>query len=94
MIDYERMKRAYPKQKARLTRAKNKFKGDPESIYYAVEKACIAAVSEWNQIGAWPDNWSNWQRALDDAYLDLQCAPLAALLNKRPDHCPRLGEWQ
>lgn len=59
-IDYERMKRIHPKQKAALTRAKKKG-------YYAVLQACKAAVVEWNEIGAWPDDWSLWQRALDDA---------------------------
>lgn len=60
MIDYERMKRSYPKQKAALTRAQKKG-------YPAVLAACTAAVREWNAIGAWPDEWSRWQRALDDA---------------------------
>ena len=23
--------------------------------------------AEWDRIGAWPDDWSNWQRAIDDA---------------------------
>jgi hypothetical protein len=59
-IDYDRMKRVYPKQKAALTRAvKTK---DPAKV----RAVCEAAVREWNEIGAWPDNWSRWQRALDD----------------------------
>ncbi len=66
MIDYERMKRVGPKLKAALTRAKNKQ--DTKARYFAVKDACKAAVREWNSIGAWPDNWSHWQRALDDAY--------------------------
>lgn len=60
-IDYERMKRVRPKQKAALTRAVKT--GDPEKI----AAVCKAAVAEWNEIGAWPDDWSTWQRALDDA---------------------------
>ncbi len=59
-IDYARMKRVYPKQKAALTRAVKT--GDPA----IVEKVCRAAVAEWNAIGAWPDGWSRWQRELDD----------------------------
>jgi hypothetical protein len=59
-IDYDRMKRVYPQQKAALTRAIKKG-------YPAVLAACKAAVEEWNQIGAWPDAWSMWNRALNDA---------------------------
>ncbi len=60
-IDYDRMNRVMPKQKAALTRAIKT--GDPEII----AKVCKAAVLEWNEIGAWPDNWHRWQIALDDA---------------------------
>lgn len=60
MIDYERMKRVGPKQKAALTRAKKQG-------YSKVLAVVIDAVREWDEIGAWPDNWSAWQRALDDA---------------------------
>jgi hypothetical protein len=59
-IDYERMKRVYPKQKAALTQAQKRSYSD-------VLAACRKAVQEWEEIGAWPDNWSRWQRALDDA---------------------------
>jgi hypothetical protein len=65
-IDYERMKRSSPKLKAMLTRAQ-KIE-NPEDRYIAVRKACKAAVTEWNAVGAWVDNWSHWQRALDDAF--------------------------
>lgn len=61
MIDYERMKREGPALKARLTRAINS--GDPLNV----KDACKTAVDAWNEIGAWPDYWSRWQRALDDA---------------------------
>jgi hypothetical protein len=59
-IDYDRMKRTMPKHKAALTRAKNT--GDPEKV----AAACVKAMNEWDAIGAWPDNWSLWQRTLDD----------------------------
>jgi hypothetical protein len=62
MIDYTMMQKNYPKQKAALTRAVNSK--DPTKIKAAVTKA----VREWNQYGGvWPDDWSRWQRALDDA---------------------------
>ena len=59
-IDYERMKRVFPKQKAALTRAK-------KIGYSKVLAETVAAITEWNEIGAWPDNWSLWQRAIVDA---------------------------
>jgi len=59
-IDYERMSRVRPMQKAMLTRAKKRG-------YDAVRSACVEAIAEWDRIGAWPDDWSNWQRAIDDA---------------------------
>jgi hypothetical protein len=60
-IDYERMKQIHPRQRAALTRAVKT--NDPEKI----AAVCKAAVAEWNEIGAWPDDWSTWQRALNDA---------------------------
>lgn len=60
-IDYDRMKRTFPKHKAALTRAVKT--NDPEKV----AAACVAAMNEWDEIGAWPDHWSNWQRALSDA---------------------------
>lgn len=60
-IDYDRMNREHPKQKAALTRAIKT--GDAEKV----AAACKKAVTAWNEIGAWPDDWSRWQRALDDA---------------------------
>ena len=60
-IDYERMNKVFPKQKAALTRAKNS--GDPEKVL----ATCRKTVKEWNEIGAWPDDWALWQRTLDDS---------------------------
>lgn len=59
-IDYERMNRERRAQKAALTRATRS--GDPEKVAVV----CKAAVAAWDECGAWPDDWSNWQRALDD----------------------------
>lgn len=46
-------------QRAALTRAVNS--GDPARII----GTCTSAVLEWNAT-YWPDDWSRWQRALDD----------------------------
>jgi hypothetical protein len=60
-IDYDRMKRVYPKQKAALTRAINS--NDSEKIV----ATCKDAIREWDEIGSWPDEWSRWERALSDS---------------------------
>jgi hypothetical protein len=60
-IDYTRMKKVRPGQKSALTRAiKSK---DPNTIL----AVCRKAVAEWNEIGAWPDDWHRWQIALSDS---------------------------
>lgn len=63
--DYPAANKLFKAQKAALTRAKNS--GDPEKVVLA----CKKAVAEWNAdvpcAGMWPDHWSDWQRALDDA---------------------------
>jgi len=59
-IDWDRMNREWPAQKRRLNAALKT--GDP----VAVANVCIATVKVWDEIGAWPDNWSMFQRALDD----------------------------
>lgn len=59
-IDYDRMKREWPKQKAALTRAIKT--GSAEKV----AAVCIAAVKVWDEVGAWPDDWFLFQRALDD----------------------------
>ena len=63
-IDYRAANAAFRKQKAALTRAVNSK--DPNKVV----AACRKAVREWAEApfnGAWPDAWSRWQRALDDA---------------------------
>lgn len=62
-IDYGRMRRVHPRQKAALTRALKT--GDQEKV----AKVCAEAVQEWDAIGAWPDDWARWQRALDSVFL-------------------------
>jgi len=59
-IDYERMQREFPKQKRALAAAVRT--GDAVKV----ADACIAAVKVWDEIGAWPDDWAHWQRALGD----------------------------
>ena len=65
-IDYARAKREGPKLKRRLTLALKKENEAEREV--AVYGACVAAVLAWERWGAWPDDWSHWQRALDDAY--------------------------
>jgi hypothetical protein len=69
MINYQLAEQQGPKLKAALSRAEKKG-------YAAVLQACKDAVAVWNVWGAWPDNWSRWQRALDDAaFKNHQFAP-------------------
>lgn len=59
--DYAALNKMVKRQRAALTRAKNSGNADKVVI------ACRDAVREWNQPGSmWPDDWGNWQRALDD----------------------------
>lgn len=62
MIDYARMNREFPKQKARLTRAINS--GSRDRVLAEAQRV----VREWDDIGAWPDDWARWQGALDDVF--------------------------
>lgn len=59
-INYAQAQKRWPKQKSALTRAINS--GDPAKV----KAACRAVVKEWDEDGAWPDDWARWQRALDD----------------------------
>jgi hypothetical protein len=49
--------RTYAAQKGALTRALKKGRD-------AVVVECRKVVKEWGDV--WPDDWSRWQRALDD----------------------------
>jgi hypothetical protein len=80
-IDYARMQKSYPKQKAALTRAKKKG-------YAAVLATCTATVKEWEEIGAWPDAWNGWQIALDDAFYAWQ----RSRGHYTPQNAPRLED--
>lgn len=80
-IDYERMNRIFPKQKAALTRAIKRVEAartstrdvvfmdnvDLDAAREALAALCKKTVAEWDECGAWPDDWARWQRALDDA---------------------------
>jgi hypothetical protein len=81
MIDYERAKKENPKLKAALTRA-TKI-SDPIKRYKAVLTACEKAVQTWALWGAWPDAWSTWQRALNDATFEAQRAGAVNLYLQR-----------
>lgn len=63
-IDYARMQKVWPKQKAALTRALKI--ADRDERIAKVKAVCKAAVKEWDEIEAWPDDWAHFQRALDD----------------------------
>lgn len=64
-INYALANRQYRFQKSALTRAVNKWRktGDANPVI----DACIKAINEWKEWGAWPDGWHNWNIALQDA---------------------------
>lgn len=73
-IDYDALNKQHRKNKAALTRAVNTKDRDKVLV------ACATAVRSWNQPGAmWPDDWSRWQRALDDAFPIFQAPDLRDL---------------
>src|SRR6476646_460593 len=72
-IDYARMSREFPKQKAALTRAIKSGQRD------RVLLTCAATVKAWDEIGAWPDDWARWQCALDDVFPVFQAPDLSDL---------------
>lgn len=67
MPDYDAMNKELPKLRAALTRAKNS--GDPLKVIAAVKHA----NARFDVIG-WPDQWSMWERAKDDAELQIRMA--------------------
>ncbi len=62
-IDYDKMQREFPVQKAALAHARKKG-------YEAVVSSTRQTVAQWDETGAWPDDWAHWQRTLDDAFND------------------------
>jgi hypothetical protein len=84
-IDYERMKRTYPKHKAALTRASHVT--NPVERYTRVLEACRAAVTEWDAVGAWPDGWSRWESVLRDAAHSAAMAGLVNVTSRLGDIC-------
>ena len=65
-INYEVAAKKFRGQRSALTRAVNS--GDPRRVRAACAKAVTAWTDDEDFGGAWPDNWSMWQRALDDAF--------------------------
>lgn len=66
-IDYDRMNRVWPVQKQALDAAVKLPASDLEeeaARLRAVEDVCLAAMTEWDEIGAWPDDWGVFERAL------------------------------
>lgn len=62
-VDYAALNAMVRRQRAALTRAVRS--GDPDKVVLA----CRDAVTAWNAPGGmWPDDWSRWQRALDDIF--------------------------
>ena len=65
-INYDLMRREYPELKGALTRAVKST--DAHKVLAEVERA-FARFDVW---GAWPDDWSRWERAKRDAEFALR----------------------
>lgn len=66
-IDYEAVKREWPKMKSALTRAKNR------KDWKKVIAVCDAALDRFNDIG-YPDDWRLFESAKRDAQWAIQRA--------------------
>ena len=76
-IDYARMNRVWPQQQRKLRRIqKIDDKADRRDKMLVL---CAEVVKEWDEIGAWPDDWSLFQRALDDTFPVFQAPRLEDL---------------
>lgn len=64
-IDYEQVTRSLRRHRGNLTRAKNK--GDQQKII----DVCDAAFADFERYG-FPDQWSEFQRAREDAWWAIQ----------------------
>lgn len=92
MIDYALAKKQSGQIKAALTRAQKIT--EPKLRYEAVLAACKLAVKAWERWGAWPDAWSHWQCALDDAYYAYRrTRDLSDHLWDNTSQCPRLVDF-
>jgi hypothetical protein len=61
-LGYKEAQRKYSIEKGRLTRALNS--GDPHKVIATVNRA-FEVFNTFEH--GWPDNWSRWERARDDA---------------------------
>lgn len=78
-IDYAKAAKQWPTQKSNLTRAIRS--GDTTKIIATTEKT----LAQWDEVGSWPDDWSRWQRALDDAFNNDRAAYVSGKTDVRPD---------
>lgn len=63
-IDYDALRREWPRMKAALTRAENS--GDPHQVI----AVCERTLARFDEIG-WPDDWARFERAKRDAEFKL-----------------------
>jgi hypothetical protein len=79
-IDYAKMQREFPKQKRALTLALKS--GDYAKVVATTRRTII----EWNETGAWPDDWAHWERCLDDAWWAAKSRYVRGELDEMPAH--------
>lgn len=59
-VDYDELNRVVRAQRSALTRAVKT--GDTEKVAETIK----AHIAKWDEIGMWPDDWSHWDRAIND----------------------------
>lgn len=64
-IDYKRMQEVWPGQIKALDKAMKIT--DSADRLTAVKKVIVEVTDVWDEIGAWPDDWARFERALTDA---------------------------
>lgn len=79
-INYERAQKRWRGQKAALTRAINS--GDYAKVVATTRKT----VAEWNEDGAWPDDWHRWNIALEDAWWKAKARYMRDEIDAMPAH--------
>lgn len=78
-INYALANKQWPVQKAALTRAAKS--GDTAKIIATTERT----IAQWEEVGSWPDEWSRWQRALDDSFSRDRAAYVSGKTDVHPD---------
>lgn len=75
-IDYDRMQRTLPRQKAGMTRLRKRIAagttGDRDATAAQVGSFLSSVAGVWDEIGAWPDDWHAFRNFGLDHGIDME----------------------